>query len=522
MSITTDAPGRDEALRLDKVVKAYGPTLALGGASLAVRAGEVHALLGENGAGKSTTVKLLSGLVRPSLGTIRVFGAPVRLDRPRDAHALGIHTAFQEISLVRDLTVADNMLLPDAPVGFGGLLRRRQGLRAVADHLARLGLGDIDPRAEVGGLDLPQRQKIEIARAVFRRPRILLLDEPTSALAGADIDWLAGLVADLKAEGVTTIFISHRMAEVRRFCDRLTVLRNGKDVGTADVAEVSDEALVRMIIGRSLDATFPPRPARRARAQGTAPVLSGEGLATGGRLRDASFALWPGEILGVAGLQGMGQQDLFHACFGLAPLTAGTLRVDGAPVTLASPSDAIRPNIGISLVPEERKTEGLFLKRDGRFNVSLPVLGRFARAGFVDRRAEGAAVARALDSVEVDPRALYTEAGAFSGGNQQKIAIAKWLLTGGRVLLMFDPTRGIDVGTKHQLYLMMRDFAAAGGAVLFYSTEITELVNLCDRVLVLYGGAVVDEIEGAALDEERIMAAALGGAAPGAPGRRVA
>ncbi len=499
------------ALRLDKVVKAYGPTLALGGASVSVRAGEVHALLGENGAGKSTTVKLLSGLIRPSLGTIQVFGETVHLARPTDAHALGVQTAFQEISLVRDLTVADNMLMPNAPVTVGGLLRRRQGLRLVVEHLERLGLGHIDPAADVGTLDLPQRQKIEIARAVFRKPRILLLDEPTSALSGGDIDWLAGLVEGLKADGVTTIFISHRMAEVRRFCDRLTVLRNGVDAGTAAVADVSDDEVIRMIIGRSLEATFPPRPPRHAPSPESAPVLSGEGLATSGRLRGADFQLWPSEILGIAGLQGMGQQDLFHACFGLANLTAGTIRVDGAPVTLASPKDAIRSNIGISLVPEERKTEGLFLKRDGRFNVSLPILDRFSRGGFVDRKAEGAAVARAFDQVEIHPRALYTDAGSFSGGNQQKIAIAKWIVTGGRVLLMYDPTRGIDIGTKHQLYVMMRDYAAAGGAVLFYSTEITELVNLCDRVLVMYGGTVVEELNGGEIKEERIMRAALGG-----------
>lgn len=502
-----------EALRLEKIVKAYGATLALGGASLSVASGEVHALLGENGAGKSTTVKLLSGLVRPSLGTVRLFGQAVEMARPSDAHRLGVQTAFQEISLVPDLTVVDNMLMPAAPVGVAGLRRQREGLRAVSAHLERLGLGRIDPRSEVRDLDLPERQKIEIARAVFREPRILLLDEPTSALSGRDIDWLGGLIARLKSDGVTTIFISHRMAEVRRFCDRLTVLRNGRDVGTADVGDITDEAVIRMIIGRSLEATFPPRPPRQRRRPDAVPLLAGQGLTTDGKLRGASFDLWPGEILGVAGLQGMGQQDLFHACFGLTHLTSGRILVDGRPIALASPKDAIRPNVGISLVPEDRKTEGLFLGRDGRFNVSLPVLDRFSRAGFVDTRAEGAAVSRALAQVDIDPRALYTNAGAFSGGNQQKIAIAKWIMTGCRVLLMFDPTRGIDVGTKHQLYGMMRDFAEAGGAVLLYSTEMTELVNLCDRVMVMYDGAVVDAVAGDDIDEERMMRGALGGVA---------
>jgi ribose transport system ATP-binding protein len=299
---------------------------------------------------------------------------------------------------------------------------------------------------------------------------------------------------------------------VRLFCDRLTVLRNGKDVGTAGIADISDDAVIKMIIGRSLDATFPVRPARRIAPAGAVPVLSGEKLTTGGKLRGVDFQLWSGEILGIAALQGMGQQDLFHACFGVTHLTSGTIRVDGKSVTLASPKDAIRPNVGIALVPEERKTEGLFLRRDGRFNVSLPVLDRFSRAGFVDRVAEAEAVADILDQVEIHPRALYTQAGAFSGGNQQKIVIAKWLMTGARIMLMFDPTRGIDIGTKHQLYVMMRAFAAAGGAVLLYSTEITELVNLCDRVLVMYAGNVVAELEGEAIEEEGIMRAALGGA----------
>jgi ribose transport system ATP-binding protein len=495
------------ALSVQNVTKTYGATVALNDAAFSVTTGEVHALLGENGAGKSTVVKLLSGLILPDRGRIELFGKAVVLSRPAEAQRHGVQTAFQELTLVRDLTVTDNMLLPSAPTGPLGQLRRREGERRVAEHLAALGLEDIDPRAEIGELELAKRQKIEIARALFRRPRILLLDEPTSTLSGRDIDWLGAQIDRLRREGVTIVFISHRLREVRRFCDRLTVLRNGSSIGTAAVAEVRDDEVIRMIIGRSLASTFPPRPAV---APGGAPVLRAAGLATAGKLHGASFALHRGEILGVAGLQGMGQQELFMACFGVAPLTAGSLFVDGREVVLASPRDAIRRGIGISLVPEERKTEGLFLKMSGRFNVSLPVAHRFARLGVIDTTEETQAVAAVLDQVEVQSRALYTAANAFSGGNQQKLVLAKWLLAGSRILLLFDPTRGVDVGTKHQIYMLMREFADAGGSILFHSTEIPELVNMCDRVAVMYEGRVVEELAGDAIDEEAIMRAALG------------
>ena len=497
----------EPAIAVENIVKAFGATVALDGASFRADKGEVHALLGENGAGKSTLVKMLSGLLRPDSGSIRIHGAEAALYSPRDAHRLGVQTAFQEMTLVKSMSVADNMLLPYAPVNALGQLKGRDGLARVAAHLERLGLGHINPRVEVGSLDLSVRQKIEIARAIFREPSILLLDEPTSSLSGRDIDWLGDIIADAKSRGVTVVFISHRMPEVRRFCDTLTVLRNGKDIGRSAVDAVSDKEVIRMIIGRSIAATFPPKSTTRATG---APALSVSHLKTAGRLEDASFDLAHGEILGIAGLQGMGQLELFRACFGMAPLTGGEIRVDGKPVTLASPQDAVRANIGISLVPEDRKSEGLFLKLDGRANTSMPVIDRFARFGVIDRKAEGEAVARVLEHVQVHPRALYTRAGAFSGGNQQKIAIGKWLLAESRILLMFDPTRGVDVGTKHELYVLIRDFAEAGGAVLFHSTEIAELVNLCDRVLVMYAGRIVHELRGDDISEENIMRAALG------------
>ncbi len=495
------------ALSVRKVTKTYGATIALNDATFSVLPGEVHALLGENGAGKSTVVKLLSGLILPDRGRIELFGEPAVLSRPAEAQRHGVQTAFQELTLVRDLTVADNMLLPRAPAGLLGQLRRREGERQVAEHFVALGLDDIDPRAEIGELDLALRQKIEIARALFRRPRILLLDEPTSTLSGRDIDWLGEQIERQRRQGVTIVFISHRLREVRRFCDRLTVLRNGSSIGTAPVAEVHDDDVIRMIIGRSLASAFPPRPVT---APDGAPVLQADQLTTAGKLHGAGFALRRGEILGIAGLQGMGQQELFLACFGMASLVSGSLLLDGRKVVLASPRDAIQDGIGISLVPEERKTEGLFLHMSGSFNVSLPVVHRFARYGVINTAAEARAVAAVLNQVGVQPRALYTAANAFSGGNQQKLVIAKWLLAGSRILFLFDPTRGVDIGTKQQIYVLMRDFADAGGAILFHSTEIPELVNMCDRVAVMYEGRIVQELAGGAIDEEAIMRAALG------------
>ncbi|MET1028952.1 MAG: sugar ABC transporter ATP-binding protein [Dongiaceae bacterium] len=497
------------AIAADHLSRAFGATLAVDDVSFEVAAGSVHALLGENGAGKSTIVKLLSGLLSPDSGSFRIFGQEKALKTPRIAHALGIQTAFQEMTLVRDLTVLDNVLLPYAPANPLGLIRRKRAEEKVRAHFDTLGLQDIDLRTEVRELDLAIKQKIEIARTLYRQPKILLLDEPTSSLSGRDVDWLGEIIAREKARGVTILFISHRLREVRSFCDSLTVLRNGQHIATGKVADLPDEDVIRMIVGRSIGQAFPERPARRH--ESGAEVLRAEHLSTDGKLMDASFNLHRGEILGIAGLQGMGQLDLFISCFGMCEITGGKLFVDGKEVVIGSPVDAVRADIGISLVPEDRKTEALFLKLTGTANATLPVIDRFTRFGFIDAAQEQRAVAKVFRRVEVEERALWTRAGAFSGGNQQKIAIAKWLLAESRVLLLYDPTRGIDVGTKHELYQLMRAYAEAGGAILLYSTEIPELVHLADRVLVLYQGRVTAEIDRDQLSEDRIVRAALGG-----------
>lgn len=494
------------AIAVTNARKVYGPTVALADASFAAAVGTVHALLGENGAGKSTMVKMLSGLVRPDSGRMAVFGKEVRFASPRDAHHAGLQTAFQELTQIPDLTVWENVLLPYQPTGFAGLLRRRMGQAQVAAHLESLGLGTISPRSEIRKLDLSTRQKIEIARALLRKPRILLLDEPTSTLSGGDIQWLGDIIARLKAQSTTVVFISHRMPEVRDFCDDLTILRNGQSVGTFAVSEVSDEEVIERIIGRSIAATFPPKRTVDARRP---VVLAAQELA-GGDMKAASFQLRAGEIIGVAGLQGMGQRDLFRTLFGDIEAERGEILVDGSRVVLRSPRDAIDARIGINLVPEERKTEGLFLKLDACANTTLPVIGRFTRSGMIDLERERSAVAAALARVQVDQRALYMPARSFSGGNQQKIVIARCLVTGSRILLLFDPTRGVDVGTKHQIYRLIADFAQAGGAVLMYSTEIAEVIGLSHRVLVVYGGAITSELTGDEITEAAIMRAALG------------
>jgi len=508
------------AISASGVRKVFGPTVALDGASFQVAANEVHALLGENGAGKSTMVKLLSGFMRPDAGTLSAFGAELHFHGPRDAHRSGIETAFQELTQVPNLTVTENILLPYQPVNRLGLLRRREGIEQVAALLKDLGISGIEPYHEVGRLDLPLRQKIEIARAIFRKPRILLLDEPTSALSGRDIDWLGGLIERLKRQGVTILFISHRLPEVRAFCDRLTVLRNGRDVGSFPVKSVNDEQVIELIIGRSITATFPAKPVY---APGATPRVSVRKLSAG-RIREASLDLHAGEILGVVGMQGMGQLDLFRAMFGDIAPRSGQILVDGRPVELTSPRAAIEQRLGISLVPEERKIEALALRLDGRKNVSLPVVDRFVKRGLIDTEAEMRAVAAALARVQVDQRALFAPVSAFSGGNQQKIVLAKWFLAGSRVMLLYDPTRGVDVGTKHEIYRLMADYATAGGAVLFYSTELAEIINMSRRVLVIYAGRVAAELseERGQITESTIMRIALGETASAAPAAKAA
>lgn len=494
------------AVAISGLTKRYGATTALDDVTVHINEGEVRAIIGENGAGKSTLVKILSGLVKPDAGDVSVFSRELAGGSPSASHALGIQTAFQEMTLVEHLTIAQNLLVPYEPTRFG-MVRRAASVARAKAILDDLDL-DIDPDALPGELDLATRQKVEIAKAMSRDPKLLLLDEPTSALTSSDVDWLHTVLERFVAKKVTVAFVSHRMEEVRRFCDSATLLRNGRHVGTYGIDEISDEEVVEHVIGRSVGSIFPAWTDTSDRK--APPLLAARQLAAGGKLKDASFSLRPGEVLGIAALQGMGQVELFRALFGDLPLDAGTLEVDGAAVSFRAPHDAIASGIDMGLVPEDRGTEGIALERPARETASSPAIGMLSHGGHLDRTTESAIVDEAFERLGVPPRADYLLGRNFSGGNQQKIVIAKWLVSGSRILLLMDPTRGIDIGAKHQIYGIIRDLAAEGRGILLYSTETSELVNLCDRVLVLYEGKIISELERTEASETAIVSAAMG------------
>lgn len=509
--------GASPVLEIRGVGKRYGATVALDNVSFALDRGEVCGLLGENGAGKSTLVKVLSGVVAPDIGEMRIGSAPYQPMTIADARRQGVATAFQELSLVPTLTVAMNLFLPRPATSRVGLVPLRQLERQAADILAAHGVVDIPPDIPVGELALGQRQRVEIVRAMFREPRLLLLDEPTAALT--DRDWLFGLIGTAAARGASILYISHKLDEIRRLCRRCVILRNGRKVRENDVAEMNDEEIFENMAGRSAVEQFVSAPS--AMRQDAAPAIAVEHL-IGDGIDDISFSLAPGEILGIAALEGHGQTPLFKSLVGLHPLQSGRIAVSGVPRRLHSPRAARRA--GVMLVPEDRKSEGIFKDLSTVANISLPVIERSSPFHFLNRRRERAMVTRVIPDVDMPEHYLPFSIEALSGGNQQKAVLARALIVHSHCLLMFDPTRGVDVGAKQSIYRMMRRFVHGGGAILFYSTELDELVHLCDRCLVLYRNRVVAAVPRAELSQALILSLAAGHTdrAGAAPARSVA
>ena len=497
------------------ISKRYGGVRALQDADLTVEAGRIHAVLGENGAGKSTLIKVMAGVVAPDEGRMLLEDRPVSFATPAAANAAGIVCIFQELSLIPDLSVADNIAISNPPRRFG-LIDRRAQRRLAEEALARAGAEDIHPLALVKDLSLSRRQMVEIAKALARRPRILILDEATSALTASDVTKIYAVLKRLRDGGLALVYISHRMHEIAELADECTVFCNGRSVASYAAGTKTDQEVVELMIGREYSGGFPPKAA--APPAGAVPRLELRHLRWDDRLDDISLTLHAGEVIGLGGLDGQGQRELLLALFGVLRGTSGELLIDGRPVHIGAPSDAKRPEIGMALIPEDRKTEGLMLPMSVRDNLSFAALGQLSHWGVVDRAAERDAVARIMRLLAVRSDGTEPAAGSLSGGNQQKLVIGKWLMTAPRIILLNDPTRGIDVGTKQEIYQLLRQLAEQGAAILFYSTDYDELIGCCDRVLVMYDGAIKRELVGAEITERALVSSALNIAADAAPG----
>ncbi len=489
------------ALRMRGISKAYPGVQALQNVDLDVEHGEVHVLLGENGAGKSTLMKILSGGVPRDAGTIEISGQIATLSSPRDARDAGIAIIHQELSLVPGMTVAENISLGRTPTRFG-IIDQRRLVRDAAGVLATLG-ADIDPRALVGSLSLAQQQLVEIARALSLDARILIMDEPTSALTGKETSHLFETIASLTARGTSIIYISHRLDEIFTIGGRITVLRDGRNIATQHVQFADRRELVSLMADRDVDELIPAS----TRTVGP-PRLRVDGLTRGTALRDVSFTVHAGEVLGIAGLLGAGRTEIARAVFGLEPFDAGTIHIDGVAVTIRSPIGAIAAGIGF--VTEDRKREGLVLDRSVCENISLPILPSLSRLGVVRTGAEERTAMASVQSLRIRTPSVHQLARTLSGGNQQKVVLAKWLATGARILFLDEPTRGIDAGAKQEIYQLIQALAADGVAIILLSSDLPEVLGLSDRVLVMREGRIAASFTGREASAERVMAWAVG------------
>ena len=492
--------------RMAGVSKRYGGVRALEKADLTCHRGQIQAVLGENGAGKSTLIKIMSGVVQPDEGSMEFDGRPIKLPSPAAANAAGIVCIFQELSLMPDLSVADNIAISNPPQRFGMIDRRAQRRFAEA-ALERAGAGDIHPLTPVKELPLSRQQMVEIAKALARDPTILILDEATSALTSADVAKVFAVLKRLRTEGLSVLYISHRMQEIAELADECTVFRNGRNVATYRAGTKTDTEVVELMIGREYSHVFPPKPMQMPSDK--PPVLEARHLAWADRLKDISLSVRAGEVVGLGGLDGQGQRDLLLALFGVLRGVTGEILIDGKPVSVPGPRAAKSAEIGMALIPEDRKTEGLMLPMSVGDNLSFAALDGLSRSGIIDRAAEAKAIDAMIRLLGIRTDGTDIAVASLSGGNQQKVVIAKWLMVSPRIILLNDPTRGIDVGTKQEMYQLLRKLADSGAAIVFYSTDYDELIGCCDRVLVLYDGSVVNVLSGQEITEHALVSSAL-------------
>ncbi|HUC15096.1 MAG TPA: sugar ABC transporter ATP-binding protein [Acidimicrobiales bacterium] len=502
---TADLDKTSELLVVEGLTKAFAGVHALTDVSFDLRAGEVHALLGENGAGKSTLVKAVSGVVKPDHGQVFLRGQPFAPRDPDESSRRGVGVVFQELPLIPDLSVMENVFFNRQPLTRLGTVAGRR-MRARAEELfSDLGLQGLDPVKQVRDLSVAARQFVAIAKVLADDPAVVVLDEATSALGPAEVTWLLEQASTLAAKGKGIVFISHRLAEVEDVSDRVTVLRNGRKVGTWDRGQASADDLISAMLGRTLEQLYPVR----AAAPRPNVLLGVQDLSAGRRLRHASLDVHEGEILGVAGLEGQGQLELFLSLYGVIR-SHGTITVAGERRHIRSPRDALKAGIGMALVPEDRKTEGILPTLTVRENLSLPILKKLHSHGILGRANERAYTQPVVTDLKIGRGDGEQTASSLSGGNQQKVIVGKFLLTGARLLLLYDLTRGVDVGTKAEIFKTVQKLANDGYGVLFYSSDITELANVPHRVVVMFDGRVTADFPAGAFSQEELVAAMVG------------
>jgi ABC-type sugar transport system ATPase subunit len=474
----------EPAVALSHVSKSFAGLKVLKDVSFDVRRGEVHALLGENGAGKSTLIKIMAGLYQPDEGEVAVNGVSAKFAAPREAHAAGIATVHQELLLFPELTVAENIFLGQTPKVAMGLIdwpTIRSRARQILDSLDS---SELDIDAKVGTLSVANRQRVEIARALSQEARVLIMDEPTAALAGSDVQRLMDIVHRLKSHGVAIVYVSHRLPEIFSLADRVTVLRDGVNVGTKDLAEVDETALVNMMVGRVIDRLYP----KKSVASGQT-ILELREVTYRSAVRHVSLELHTAEILGIAGLVGSGRTELALTLFGITPATSGVILLDGKPVRIDTPE--IARDLGIAYIPEDRGLQGLIRTQTIAENVALANLKQLLRGIFVDRAKILKVARQTIERFGIRARGPNQIVRELSGGNQQKVVLGKWLSTDPRILIMDEPTRGIDVGAKAEIHQLMRKLAGDGMAILMISSELPEVLGMSDRVVVMNGGRIV-------------------------------
>jgi ribose transport system ATP-binding protein len=491
-------------VEMRNIVKTFPGVIALNGADFICRAGEVHALMGQNGAGKSTIMKVLAGVYQPDSGEIRLNGEPVTVTSPHHAQQLGISIIYQELNLLPDMNVAENVFLGREPRNKLGFVDARKLEAQASEVLHRLGV-DISPRTKVGRLSVAQQQMIEIAKALSVNAQVVIMDEPSATLGGQDLEHVFEVISALKQQGVAVIYISHRLAEIYQVADWVTIFKDGEVIADRSIKELDRAELVQMMIGRKFSEAFPPRGSTVGE-----PMLTVKNLHCQNVLHDINLAVHSGEVVGISGLIGAGRSELAQAIFGARKIDRGQIEINGEPVSINGPRDAMRYSIGY--LPESRKEEGFVTGQSVRHNSALPSLDQRQQFKFIKNGAEKQAVVENVKNLNVKTPGINQEVQFLSGGNQQKVVLAKWLITGSNLLIFDEPTRGIDVGAKGEIWNLMRELANQGRAILMISSELPEVIGMSDRIAVMHKGRIAGILPGGEATEEQVMTLATYGA----------